>query len=235
VPHLDPDRLMLLALREHTPDAQDADHLDGCNSCQTELRATREVVDLGRRGKDLRDLRPPSPALWDRIAAEAFDAPAPTVVGRLPWPRRRTALAAAAALVVGILGGVFGGGIADQLLQGDRQSEPLSPRVVAQADLAPPAGAPTGPHGTARVIDTGHGLQLTVAVDDLPAATTGYYAVWLYDGHDVMIPLGSPGPGPLNLPAAARDLDVFSIVDVSAQDLGQQQHGRSVLQGFLRR
>jgi hypothetical protein len=112
----------------------------------------------------------------------------------------------------------------------DRQDQ----RVIAQAELVAQAAAPAGAHGSASIVDTGHGLQLRVTVTGMPAPA-GYYTVWVYDGRSVMIPLGSPGSAPLNLPAAADDLNVFRIVDVSAQDLGQQQHGRSMLQGTLRR
>jgi hypothetical protein len=64
---------------------------------------------------------------------------------------------------------------------------------------------------------------------------TGYYTVWLFDGGSVMIPVGSPGNAPLNIPAAATDLGRFHIIDISAQQLGQQEHGTSMLQGSLHR
>jgi hypothetical protein len=104
--------------------------------------------------------------------------------------------------------------------------------VVAQADLLPQAAAPGTAHGTATIVDTGHGLQMRLSLSGMPAAT-GYYTVWLYDGGTVMIPIGSPGPAPLNVPAAASDLTRFRVVDISAQQLGQQQHGTSMLQGRL--
>jgi hypothetical protein len=107
-------------------------------------------------------------------------------------------------------------------------------RVVAQADLLPSAAAPKDAHGTATIVDTGHGLQLRLALTGMPTPS-GYYTVWLYDGRTVMVPIGSPGPAPLNVPAAAGDLDQFRIVDVSVQQLGQQEHGTSMLQGVLRK
>ena len=50
-----------------------------------------------------------------------------------------------------------------------------------------------------------------------------------------MIPVGSPGPAPLNVPAAADNLAVYHIVDISAQNVGEQEHGRSLLRGILHR
>ena len=73
---------------------------------------------------------------------------------------------------------------------------------------------------------------MRLSLSGMPAAT-GYCTVWLYDGGTVMIPIGSPGPAPLNVPAAASDLTRFRVVDISAQELGQQQHGISMLQGRL--
>jgi Anti-sigma-K factor rskA len=263
VSHLEPDRLILLALDEEQPDAAAADHLADCPACRSELEATRHVAGLAR---DPVTLPAPSPGLWDRIAAEAFEPtppraappPAPKAppgvqtevpaevptevptempprrapeapVRTLPAPRRRFprrpfALVAAACLALGVVGTAA----VDRLVESRDGA-----RVVAIADLAPQPGAPAGAHGTAEVVDTGHGLQVRVTVQGVPSGP-GYYTVWVYDGRDVMIPLGSPGQAPLNLPPAASDLGVFHIVDVSAQDLGQQQHGRSVLQGQLR-
>jgi hypothetical protein len=241
VEHLDPDRLILLALGEEDTTTAEAGHLDRCPVCRAELDSTRTVVSVARDGASLRDLPAPAPAVWDRIAAEALGPaaatpPGPVALAPLPpvvrparpsrrMPRRAVlALAAAACLVLGAFGAT---GLQALLRRGD------GVRVLAQAELTAQPGAPSGAHGTARVIDTGHGRQLEIAIDGVPVPP-GYYTVWIYDGRDVMIPLGSPGAEPLNIPAAADDLDVFHVVDVSAQELGQQQHGRSVLQGSLR-
>jgi Anti-sigma-K factor rskA len=215
VPHLDPDRLVLLALGEQSPSAPETAHLGACRACRDDLAANRRTVLIGRQTEHVRDLPDPPERVWDRIAAEAFPAPIPT---KRPW---RLALVAAAMAVIGIAAGVQWAG---------HRSE----RVVAEADLRPSSAAPAGAHGTATIVDTGHGLQLRLDLSGMPSPT-GYYTVWLYDGRTVMIPIGSPGPAPLNIPAAARDLDDFRIVDVSAQRLGQQEHGTSMLQGVLRK
>jgi len=86
VSHLDPDRLVLIALGEQTPGPVEADHLQDCAACRDELAATREVADLGRHTEELRELPVPSEALWQRIAAQAF---APGTAGvALAYPRR---------------------------------------------------------------------------------------------------------------------------------------------------
>ncbi|WP_433304853.1 anti-sigma factor domain-containing protein [Actinoplanes sp. CA-030573] len=248
MPHLDPDRLILIALGEQTASAGEAEHLAGCPACRAELATNETVVRLGRGSHDLRELPDPPAGVWDRIAAEAFPAeaspaaahpaaapaataPAPPVVlsPRRPWaparPRNRwrLALVAVAAALVGVAGVV---GVQQLGRSG-------SPRVIAEADLLPQAAAPGTAHGTATIVDTGHGLQMRLSLSGMPAAT-GYYTVWLYDGGTVMIPIGSPGSAPLNVPAAASDLTKFQVVDISAQQLGQQQHGTSMLQGRLK-
>ena len=129
---------------------------------------------------------------------------------------------AALALVLGIAGTA----VAGRLVGGDHA------RVVEQADLLPQPAAPTGAHGRVQIVDNGHGRQLRVTLTGMPTPT-GYYTVWLFDGGSVMIPIGSPGNAPLNVPAAATDLGRFHIVDISAQQLGQQDHGTSMLQGTL--
>jgi hypothetical protein len=231
VAHLDPDRLTLLALAEQDPHRDEAHHLVGCADCRGDVDVTRHVVTLARDGDLLRELPPAPVALWGRISAEALGVPAvearPVALRpalRRTGRRRVRILAAAAALVLGVLGA---GGLS-QVLSDDGTTA----HVVASAELLPQAGAPASAHGRAEVVDTGHGLQVVVSVQGMPT-TDGYYTVWIYDGKGVMIPLGSPGSAALNLPAAAADLRVFHIVDVSAQALGQQEHGRSMLQGAL--
>ncbi len=215
--HLDPDRLVLLAIGEQAPSASETEHLETCKACREDLAANRRTVLIGRQTEHLRDRPDPPEELWDRIAAEVFPAAAPRPERR----RWRLALVAAAMAVIGVAAGVQWAG---------HKSE----RVVAEADLLPSTAAPAGAHGTATIVDTGHGLQLRLDLAGMPTPA-GYYTVWLYDGRTVMIPIGSPGPAPLNIPAAARDLDDFRIVDVSAQRLGQQEHGTSMLQGVLRK
>jgi len=240
VTHLDRDRLVLIAIGDDRPDEGEEMHLAACDVCHDEVTRTDKVADLARHSEDLLDLPTPSNGLWDRIAVEAFTPshpepaaqPAPsrraaTATRRAGWrpgPRLRLALVAALALVLGIAGTA----IVNRLVGGDHA------QVVARADLLRQPSAPPGAHGTVEVVDTGHGLQLRATMSGMPTPS-GYYTVWLFDGGTVMIPVGSPGDAPLNIPASATNLDKFHIVDISAQQLGQQEHGTSMLQGTLHR
>jgi hypothetical protein len=243
VPHLEPDRLVLIALGEQHPSASETEHLDSCRSCGADLDATRATITVGRETQHVQELPAPPEDLWARIAGAAFPAESasnglasheplrrettPATTRRLRPPsstrlRRRLALAAAAAVLLIVAVGVAA-------TWSDRSG---AERVVAEADLVAQPAAPAAARGRATIVDTGHGLQMRLSMSGMPPAS-GYYTVWLYDGETVMIPIGSPGSAPLNVPAAADDLTKFTIVDVSAQQLGQQQHGTSMLQGRL--
>lgn len=227
MPHLDPDRLVLVALGEQDPSATETEHLEHCASCGAGLEATRATAAVGRESQHVRDLPAPPEQLWARIAGQVSAGSDRDVLdeasGRRGRGRWRLAIAAAAAVVV--LAAAVGVAIN---WAGRRPPD----RVVAEADLVAQPAAPAAAKGRATIVDTGHGLQMRVAMSGMPTPT-GYYTVWLYDGRTVMVPIGSPGSAPLNVPAAAGDLTRFSIVDVSAQQLGQQQHGTSMLQGRL--
>jgi hypothetical protein len=246
VPHLDPDRLVLIALGEQDPSTSENEHLRSCTICGADLDATRATITVGREAQHVQDLPAPSEELWARIAGSAFAAPqldngrvgidrepprradTPHLTRRIisrPGGRGRRRLAVAAAAVV-LLVAAVGAAIS---WSARRSGE----RIVAEADLVAQPGAPSAAKGRATIVDTGHGLQMRVTMSGMPTPT-GYYTVWLYDGRTVMIPLGSPGSAALNVPAAAADLTTFRIVDVSAQRLGQQEHGTSMLQGPLR-
>jgi len=223
VPHLDPERLVLIALGEQDPSAPDLEHLRACAACGADLDAIRATVAVGRESEHVRDLPAPPEHVWSRIAARTFgERPAEERPVRRTGGRRRLLVAAAAAVVFVAAAGAAIAWAAGR--GGDR--------VVAEADLVAQPGAPATAKGRATIVDTGHGLQMRLAMSGMPAPS-GYYTVWLYDGRTVMIPIGSPGSAPLNVPAAAADLATFSIVDVSAQRLGQQEHGTSMLQGRL--
>ncbi len=249
--HLDPEQIVLFALGEQDPSTPGFDHLYECAGCGRDLSATQAAVRIGRDSQHVRQLPQPSEELWSRIVGQAFTTPtqhsAPAALPNSARPRVtsgntnprhqrtrpprsprsasqrwRTAVMASAAVVIGavaVVGTLW-------------VRQPDAERVVAEADLVPQTAAPRTAHGTAQIINTGHGLQLRVAMTGMPA-TTGYYTAWLYDGGSVMVPLGSPGSAPLNLPAATGDLTQFQIVDISAQRLGQQEHGTSMLQGRL--
>lgn len=235
MPHLDPDRLTLVALGETTPSGEEAEHLGACKTCRNDLEVLSDVTRIGRESHHVRELPAPPDSVWAAIAAEAFTEPAPAETtpasaelapsrpAGVPSPRRWQLALAAALVAVLAIAGTLG------IQAADRHR---GQQVVAQVDLVPQPGAPRTAHGIATITRTDHGLQMSVALTGMPA-TTGYYAVWLYDGSQIMIPIGSPGGAPLNIPATASDIRKFPIVDVSAQKLGQQSHGVSMLQGRL--
>ncbi|MCD5352021.1 anti-sigma factor [Kineosporia mesophila] len=211
---------------------QETGHLEQCRTCADSLSDLCTVIGVARDAEPVRELPAMPGDLWQRISQEVFAQP-PTVLevapgsdrpgrrrqGRTAW---RAALLAVAAALVGIAGTL-----------GVQTLVERPPTIVAEASLGSKNAVTRAVRGTVTIVDTGHGLQMKVDVSDMPS-TTGYYAVWLYDGADTMIPLGTLGPAPLNLPASVSDLERFPLVDISAQQLGQQAHGVSLLQGALR-
>jgi hypothetical protein len=225
VAHADPDLLTLLALGEPVADESTEDHLRTCAACRFELAALREVAGLGRETRGERDLPAPAAAVWDRIAAETGQQLAPVVA--LPRPRRRWRSLLAVAAVAAIAGAA-GAVVADRL-----STPAITEQVLAQADLGRLTSAPDTARGTARVVRTAGHTVLRVSIDGMPAPE-GLYQVWLYDGAATMIPLGVLTGGQADLPVPQGvDLRTYRVVDVSAQRLGQQEHGTSMLQGDL--
>lgn len=233
--HLEPDRLVLLALDQEQADEVESGHVGSCAVCREELAAMRALAGVARETQGVRDLPRPPERLWDAVAAQAFGAREGTpgaaggTVAVLATRRRRLstgvrmALVGAAAMLLGIVGTVAVIRLAAQ----------PAPRVVAVADLAPLAPAAAGASGRAELLDTGRGTQLRVTLHGMPPPD-GYYEVWLYDGTSRMIGLGDVGSGSeptlVSVPETA-DPSVFRVVDISAQRLGQQEHGQSMLQG----
>jgi hypothetical protein len=234
VPHLDPDRLVLLALTEDDADDAEVAHLAICAGCRAEIDALKEVAELGSETQDLRELPAPPERVWSGITA----AIAKPVSVRAPEPDRRKkrrwlapALAAAAAALLAIAGTVTVIQLADRAPK---------PDVTARATLAPLAIAPPTAHGTARVLS---GDQLQLFIQNLPL-TTGYYEVWLIDPENTakMMAIGNLSAGNLSarqgevlpLPPGA-DLNRYRLVDVSAEayDGNSAHSGKSLLRGTL--
>lgn len=228
--HLDPDRLVLLALSEEAADTDESVHLAGCPGCSAEIDELRHVAELGAETQGLRALPPPPDRVWAGIEA-ATTAP----VRRLPQRRARSwklpVLAAAAAAVVAIAGTV----VVQQLT--DR---PAAPDVTAKAVLARLGDAPAAAGGGALVLG---GEKLRLNVRNLPL-TNGYYEVWLIDPDDTkkMMAMGNLSGAALSgaadvvlpLPPGA-DLNRYRLVDVSAETYdGDAAHsGKSLLRGTL--
>lgn len=237
--HPDPDRLVLLALDEEAPDPADTAHLGSCADCREELESLRTIAGLGRETKVETVLPPVPESVWERVAAETGQATRVTSAddgSQVLSPQRRggeqmgrrrlsrgvrytiIATAAAAAGVAGTLAVVNAGG--------------ENVRVVAEAQLNRQASAPPGAAGTAQIVDTGAGsLRLKVQLTGMPDPA-GLYEIWLYDGGKTMIPLGVTGGTVADVfipPNIA--VNSYPVVDISAQQLGQQEHGVSMLQG----
>ncbi|RSM65451.1 hypothetical protein DMB66_16520 [Actinoplanes sp. ATCC 53533] len=227
--HLDPDRLVLLALSEQAADTDEAVHLAECPGCGAEIDELRHVAELGAETQGLRALPPPPDRVWAGIEA-AVSAPV-----RQPARRARRwvlpALTAAAAAVLAVAGTVTVQRFIDR---------PAPPAVTAKANLARLGGAPPAAGGAAEVIA---GDRLRLDVRDLPL-TTGYYEVWLIDPDNParMLAMGNLSGAALSgaadvvlpLPPGA-DLNRYRLVDVSAEayDDNAAHSGKSLLRGML--
>ena len=224
MPHLDPDRLVLLALAEDSADDAETAHLAVCAGCRAEIDELKHVATLGAETQGLVELPRPPERVWAAIAA-ATAPQAPTA--RVRAPRRRwlvPVLAAAVAAAIAVAGTVW-------------VTRTPDPAVTAQATLAPLEGAPPSARGDAEVLD---GDELRVDVANLPL-TAGYYEVWLLnpDEPGKMQSLGSLGDRPdvvLPIPPGT-DLNRYRTVDVSAEahDGNSAHSGDSLLRGTLTR
>jgi hypothetical protein len=224
VPHLDPDRLVLLALAEDVADDAETAHLAVCAGCRAEIDELQHVAVLGSETQGLVELPRPPERVWAAIAA----ATAPQArTARVRAPRRRwlmPVLAAAVAAAIAVAGTVW-----------VTRTPPAA--VTAQATLAPLKGAPPTARGDAKVLG---GDELRVDVANLPL-TAGYYEVWLLNPEEPgkMQSLGSIGDrADVVLPIPpGTDLNRYRTVDVSAEahDGNSAHSGDSLLRGTLTR
>lgn len=247
--HVADDLLALAALGEPLTDDALA-HLERCATCREEAAAFEAVVTVGRSVTPEDHPSAPPAHVWEGILAEiagdetAAGPPGATIpdpgrstpddatVVPLAPARRRGAragwfLAAAAGLVVGGVGGVV---VADRL-----GTEP-APTVLAEVALA---GLPEwrDSSGVARIEKDAAGARTLVV--NLAGRTfdDGFQEVWLID-RDVtrLVSLGviEGTEGRLPIPASV-DLDVYAVVDVSAEPLdGDPAHsGDSIVRGVL--
>lgn len=70
MPHLDPDRLGLLALYDDGLDDEGRDHLLNCSSCAEDYAALRRAVDAVKTTPDTSSLEVPGPQVWAGIHRE---------------------------------------------------------------------------------------------------------------------------------------------------------------------
>jgi hypothetical protein len=233
VQHLDPDRLVLLALSEEPEELTESDHLAQCAGCRHDLASLREVADLGGESQELRDLPAPPDRIWRAIEADiartgrtAVSAPVVNLAERRRARRWTPLIAAAAAAVLAVAGTVavdrFAGQRAAQSFTARATLEPL-PAVTADAT------------GRVRVLADG---ALEIGVRNLPL-TTGFHEVWLLDPDDPtkMVALGNlSGNRQDVLPIPpGTDLNRFRLVDVSDEphDGDATHSGKSLLRGTL--
>ncbi|BBH68253.1 hypothetical protein ACTI_49380 [Actinoplanes sp. OR16] len=247
--HLDPDRLVLLALSEESEDAAEADHLAGCAGCRHDFASLREVADIGAQLQELRDLPPPPDRLWQAIEADIHRTPAAAATAapatdlavtdlaeRRGRSHRRRArrwtplIAAAAAAVLAVAGTVAVGRLAGR--------DP-APTVTARATLAPLPTVPADAGGNARVLSSASSAaELEIDVRNLPL-TTGFHEVWLIDPDDItkMVAVGNlSGDRQVVLPVpAGTDLNRYRLVDISDEphDGDAMHSGVSLLRGTL--
>jgi anti-sigma-K factor RskA len=236
--HLDPDRLVLLALSDGVEELTERDHLEHCVVCRHEMQALRDVADIGSQTGDLRDLPAPPEHLWQAIEAEiaatrtSAGTPAP-VAGitqhrvRRSRPRWLAPVMAAAAAAVLAAAGTVG-----FLRFIDRA--PVE-QVTARATLSPLETVPAVAGGDVRVLSDG---RLRIDVHDLPL-TSGFHEVWLLDpdAPGRMVAVGSlPGRAEavLTVPPGT-DLNTYRLVDVSDEphDGDATHSGKSLLRGTL--
>jgi anti-sigma-K factor RskA len=219
VSHLEPDRLVLIALGVDASLSDETDHVTNCPSCRTQLEDLQVVATLSTETQEVRDLPPPPDRVWAAVAA-ALEAP--------PAPRRRFPRTVVVALAAGIVAVVATVGVTRFV---DRR--PSTP-VAAQATLDRFGAAPAGAHGDARVVG---GSELRLHVSGMPLQP-GFYEVWLLDPDSGrMIAVGTMGAGQdatMPLPANVN-LRVYRTIDVSAEEYdGNPGHsGRSMLRGTL--
>ncbi|GAC1598898.1 MAG: hypothetical protein NVS3B6_07670 [Pseudarthrobacter sp.] len=243
MPHLDPERLSLLALYDDWADDDGRDHLGNCPSCSADHTALRRVVTAVKTAPDASSLEVPGPQVWagihrklglsqalqeDPLAAPAEQPTMPrqptarAARGRTAawWQRPGTWLAAAAAALL----------VAGATLWTLNQA----PQPLARADLTPLAQySATGSARVVRASDGSRRLEVKVSKDE----AKGYQEVWLMAvDHSRLVSLGvmNSDSGTFEVPASLQLAD-FPIVDVSDEPLdGNPAHSTvSIVRGTL--
>jgi anti-sigma-K factor RskA len=238
VQHLDPDRLVLLALSEELEELSESDHLTQCDVCRNEMQTLRQVADIGSDVQGLSELPPPPEHVWQAIEAgiarpQAPATPVAPVISIGPARARRArprwltpVLAAAAAAVLAVAGTVA----VDRFTGREPTAE-----VTARATLEPLRTVPPNAGGDVQVLSDG---KLRIDVRNLPL-TTGFHEVWLLDPDDPtkMVAIGNLPDQPVAwLPVPpGTDLNRYRTVDVSDEphDGDATHSGRSLLRGTL--
>jgi hypothetical protein len=256
VSHIDPDDLALIALSASTANPEQRAHLDECDECSREVQSLGYTAEVGKT-VDGAELLSPPPAAWSVIHRELGLSGAlagPPTVGAVPSSvvavpaagsspsgvlgdadvraHRRMWPLLAAAVIVGVIGGLGIGALAGYL------SERVS--VVAEAVLDPLPGQQVT--GTARVEQNPDGRRDVVVTvgdgADASGLTDGALReVWLLNSDATgLVSLGllDGSRGRFVIPAGI-DLSEYPLVDVSVESAdGNPAHsGISVVRGQL--
>ena len=237
MPHLEPDRLVLLALGEDPRDVSMTEHLLDCEMCRRELDDLRTVAGVGRRTQDLRELPPPPPRVWSAIAQATAGTPRRAGGGPVLRDWRTTAVVALAAALVAA------GGTMVALWAARPGPAACTHGEVALTTLP---GAPAGPRGNACLVTADGERKVRVHETGLPVPTGGDYEVWLLDSTSLHDPkglrmtalggLGSEAGEDFTVPANT-DLSRYDVVDISLErnDGNPAHSGDSLLRGVLPR
>jgi hypothetical protein len=226
MPHLDPDRLSLVALGDALTDDERA-HLDTCDVCALELAELEHTVAVGRSTVNAGELESPPERVWQRISDELQLSGS---AGAPPTPRRRrrglTALFALAAAAVIVAGAAVVWPVV----------RPAPPATVASATLAALPQHP-GASGAAQVVETPEGHRVVDVELDDDVADTGYREVWLLTADaSELVSLGvlEGTTGSFTVPDDV-DLRDYVLVDISQEeDDGDPAHsGDSIVRGEL--
>jgi hypothetical protein len=231
VSHLEPDRLVLLALGE--ADQDPSAHLASCELCRAEVADLRTVAGLGRESQDLTQLPAPPERVWAGIT-EGLGLPVP-----MEKPPKRptwalTVVAAALAAVVGIV-------VTFSLVRAPHTSpSACGPRTT----LTPLPAAPQGVRAEACLVTSDGERKLRVTASGMPAPQNGFYEVWLIDrtslgdpAHLRMATLGNMSRQASEDFTVPPNVDVarYDVVDISAEpnDGNAAHSGDSLLRGTL--
>ncbi len=256
--HCDPMTLALVALGEDIP-ADEAAHLESCQTCLADAAELGQVVTVGREaplelpevpdhvwagiqrelalggapdGTDrLASIATLSPRTTPAQAGREQDAPAPVVPLR---PRRSRVLGVAA--VAAAAGAILGGAVVWAASESGGSGPATTEQLVAQAVLAPLTDAVSAP-GEATVLDSPDGQVVRVDATALPA-NDGFYEVWLLDADATkLVALGALPAGSIGTFTVPPGLSLadYPVVDISLESYdGDPSHSKnSLMRGIL--
>lgn len=233
---------LLGLVRSEPVDGDARQHVDRCAQCTADMeRAVRldAAAERIRREAEPAELVAPPSAVWDRIQAEL--APAEPVTTARPGsarrPRRLPVVAAAAAVVGIVLGGIGGYTLGDRAPSSRDQDRPTAEaRTPVASGTLKPVGADvvSGALALTRLDDS---QSLTIRFSQAVAGP-GYVEAWLLDPlTNEMLALGVVGTdgGTVTVPLDA-DLARFTTVDISREPFdGDPAHSaESIARGVLR-